>query len=145
MVSDGDTSEDRGVGIDRHVILDNRMTRYVQHVAVLIIFEALGTKGHTLIECHVVADDTRLTNDHTRAVVDGEILSDGGTRMDVDTSLRVRQLCDDTGDDRYLQLMQFMGDAVVRHRIHHGIAEDHLSVVRGGRVVVEHRLHIGIE
>ena len=38
-----------------------------------------------------------------------------------------------------------MGNAVVRHGIHYGIAEYHLTVVWGCRVVVEHSLRIGIE
>ena len=47
----------------------------------------------------MVADDTGLANHDTRAVVDGEILADGGSRMDNDTSLGMRLLRDDTGND----------------------------------------------
>ena len=38
-----------------------------------------------------------------------------------------------------------MSDTIVRHRIHDGITEDDLTIVRGGRVVVIHRLCISIE
>ena len=65
--------------------------------------------------------------------------------MDVNTCLRMGQLRDDTRDDGHLQLMQPMGDAVVRHRIHHRIAEDHLAVIPGSGVSIEHRLDVGIE
>ena len=65
--------------------------------------------------------------------------------MDIDTCLRMGQLRDDTRDDRHFQLMQSMGDAVMRHCIHYWIAEDHLTIVPGGRIGIEHGLHIGIE
>ena len=83
----GDTSEDRGVGIDGDMVLDDRMTGNIQHVAVLIVAEALGTKRHTLIEGDVVADDGGLANDDARAVVDSKILADLGTWVNVDTRL----------------------------------------------------------
>ena len=38
-----------------------------------------------------------------------------------------------------------MGDAVVGHGVDHGVAEDDLTVVVGGGVVVEHGFHVGIE
>ena len=44
-----------------------------------------------------------------------------------------------------MRVVQLVGDAVVRHRVHHGVAEDDLAVVGCGRVVVEHGLHVGVE
>jgi hypothetical protein len=41
--------------------------------------------------------------------------------------------------------MQFVGYAIVRHGVDDGIAEDDLTVVGCGRVVVEHGLNVGIE
>ena len=144
-MADGDAAEDRGIRIDGNVVLDDRVTWDVEHIALLVILETLGTKGDTLIESDVIANDRGLTDDDTRAVVDGEILADLSTWMDVDTCLGVGQLGDDTRDDGHLQLMQSMGDAVVGHRVHDGIAEDDLAVVPGGRIGVEHGLHVGIE
>ena len=40
--------------------------------------------------------------------------------------------------------VQFVSHAVVRHRVHHRIAENYLAVVGGSRVIVEHGLHISI-
>ena len=55
------------------------------------------------------------------------------------------QLCHDSGNHGHLQLMQFVSHAVVSHRVHHGVAEYHLSIVRHCRVVVKHRLDVGIK
>ena len=121
------------------------MTRHVQHITLLVILEALGTQRHTLIQRHVVADNRGLSDHHTRAVVYREILTDLSTRMNIDTRLRVSLFGDDTRNHRHLQLMQLMGDAIMRHRVHTGITEDHLTIVRCSWIVVKQRLHIGIE
>ena len=104
VVANGDATQYRSVRIYRHVVFDNRVTRYIQHVAVSIILEALGTQCDTLIQRDVVANDTRLTNHDTRAVVDGEVLADGGTRMDIDTRLGVGLLGNDTRNDGHRSL-----------------------------------------
>lgn len=145
VVADGDTAEDGGIGIDRDVILDDGVTRHVENITVLIIFETLSTEGNALIEGDVIANDTRLANDDASAVVDGEIFANLCTRMDVDTRLRMCLLGDDTWDDGHFQFMQFVGYAIVRHGVDDGIAEDDLTVVGCGRVVVEHGLNVGIE
>lgn len=142
MVSNGDAPKDRGIGVDGDVVLDNGMARNVEHVAVLVVLEALGTKGDTLIEGDVVADDARLANDDTSAMVDGEVFANLGAWVDVDTGFRVCLLGDDTGNDGYLQLVQLMGDAVMCHRVDHWVAEDDLAIVRRSGVVVEHGLGI---
>ena len=102
VVADGDTAEDGGIGIDRDVILDDGVTRHVENITVLIIFETLSTEGNALIEGDVIANDTRLANDDASAVVDGEIFANLGTRMDVDTRFGMGLLSDDAGDDGYV-------------------------------------------
>ena len=49
MVADGDAAENGGVGVDGDVILDNRVARHVEHVAVLVVLETLGAEGNTLV------------------------------------------------------------------------------------------------
>ena len=87
-LSDGDASENGGVGIDDDIVFEDRVARNaLDRVAVLVEWEALGTEGDTLVELHVVADDAGGSDDHTRAMVDGEVFADGGLRVDVDTGL----------------------------------------------------------
>ena len=145
VVPNGDAPQDGGVGVDGDVVLDDGVTWNVEHVAVLVVLERLGTQGDALIEGDVVADDASLSDDNTRAVVDGKILANLGTGMDVNTSLRVGLLGDDAWNDRYVQLVQPMGNAIVYHRLDDGVAEDDLAVVGSCGVVVEHGLHVGIE
>ena len=144
MVADGDATKDGGIGIDGDMILDDGVTGNVEHVAVFIVAEALGTEGDTLIEGDVVANDGGLANDDASAVVDGEILAYLGARMDVDAGARVGLLGDDAGYDGHLHLMEQMGQTVVGHGVHDGIAVDDLALVGGGRVAEEHCLDIGI-
>ena len=145
VVADGDAAQDGGIGVDGDVVLDDGVSRDVEHIALLVVFEALGTEGDTLIEGDVVADDAGLADDDTRAVVDGEVLANLGTGVDVDAGLGMGLLGDDAGDDGHLHLVQAVGDAVVYHRVDHGVAEDHLAVGLRRRVVVEHGLHVGIQ
>ena len=144
VVAYGDASEDRSIGIDGDVVLDNGVAWHVQHVALFVVLETLGTKGNTLIESDVVADNAGFTDNDTRTMVDGEIFANLCSRMNVDTCLGVGLFGNDARNDGDFQLMQLMGNAVVRHRVHHRVAEDDLAVVRCGRVVVEHRLDISI-
>ena len=84
-MSDGDASQYGGVGVYDDVILQYRMARNaLDGLAVFVQRETLGTEGDTLIQLHVVTDDARLADNHTRAVVDGEETTDFGSRMDVD-------------------------------------------------------------
>ena len=121
------------------------MTRHVEHIAIRIVLKALGTEGHTLIQRHVGTDDTGLTDDDARAVVDGKIFTYLRPWMDVDTRLGVSLLSDDTRQDGNLHTVQDVGNTVVGHSIHHGVTEDDLTIGLRGRVVVEHRLNIGIQ
>ena len=145
VMTNGNTSKDRGVRIDRHIVLYDGVTRNVQHISLLVVLKALGTERHTLIERHMTADDGGLANHDTRTVVDGEILTNLGSWMDINTRLRVSLFRNDTRDDRHFQFVQPMSDTIVSHRVHAGIAEDDLTVVRCSRVVVKQCLHIGIE
>ena len=87
VVADGDTTQDAGITIDGDIVLDDGMAGYVEHVAISVFLEALGTQRHTLIERHVTADDTGLANDHACTVVDGKVFVYLCTRMDVDACL----------------------------------------------------------
>ena len=121
------------------------MTRHIQHIAILIVLKALGAQRYTLIQTHVVADDGSLANYHTRTMIDREIFADLCSWVDIDSSLRVSQLRDDSWDHRHLQLVKLVGHAIVGHRIHHRITEDDLAIVGYCRIIIEHSLYIGIQ
>ena len=115
IVADGYAAKNRCVGVDDHVVLNDRMARYVYGIAVLVKLETLGAKRNSLIELYMVAYDCSLADNYAGAVVDAEILADTGTRMDVDTGKRVSKFSDYTGQDGYSQLKQAMCHTVVVH------------------------------
>lgn len=53
-------------------------------------------------------------------MVDGEVVSDGSLRIDIDTCLRVCQLRHHSGDEGHAELVQNMSDTVVGYRLDHG-------------------------
>ena len=85
VMSDGHAAKHGGVGVDDHIVLDYRMARYVDGIAVLIKLEALGTKRNSLIELHMIAYDCSLADNHAGTVIYAEILTDLSTGMDVNT------------------------------------------------------------
>ena len=145
MMADGNSSEDGSVGIDGNIVLNDGVSGDVEHITLIVVLEALGTEGNTLIKGDVVADDTGLTDNDARPMVDGKVFTYLGSRMDIDARFGVCQLSDDAWNNWNMQLVKLMGYAVMRHSVHDGIAEDDLPVVGGSRVVVEHGLNVGIE
>ena len=113
----GISAQDRRIRIQDHMIADVRMTlASLEKVSFFILAEAADTQRHTVIHTHMIAYDSRLTDDDARTVVNTEILSDPGTRIDVDACLFMRIFRDDTGNDRNVQFVQFMSDAIEEDR-----------------------------
>ena len=110
--------------------------------AVGVLGEGERAQGHALVEAAAVADDAGLADDHARAVVDEEIVADGGPGMDVDARARVGHLGDDARDQRHLEAVELVGDAVMHHGVHGGIAEDGLARAGGRGVAFVARLGI---
>ena len=141
-----DVAQYGGVGVDDHMVAYLRVAvDALDGVARLVEREAFRAERNALVQFHVVADDRRLADDHPRAVVDGEVVADGGTRVYVDARLRMRHFGDDARDKRHLQPQQGVGDAVVADGADGRVAEDDLAVALGRRVAVVGRLHVGLQ
>ena len=142
--SDGDATEDGGIGVDDDIIFEDRVARdSLDRIAVLIERETLGSEGYTLVEFHIVADDAGSSNHHTRTVVDGEVLADGSLRVNINTGFRMRQLSHHSRNERHSQFVQYMGDAVVGNCLDDRVAGDDFSVAHGSRVALVGSLYIG--
>lgn len=115
VMTDGYAAKYRCVGVDYHVVLNDRMARYVYRIAVLVKLETLGTKRNSLIELYMIANDCSFSDNHTCAVVYAEILADARTRMDVYAGKRMCKFSDYAGQDGYSQLKQAMCHTVVVH------------------------------
>ena len=127
------------------MVLYDRMARHVEHVALSIILETLGTQRHTLIERHVRPNDGRLADDHTRAVVYSKVLANLCPGVNVDAGARVGLLGDDARQHRHLHQVQHMSQTIVSHSVDDGIAVDDLTIISRCRVIVKHRLHVGVQ
>ena len=143
---DSDAPQDSGIGVDYHIVLDDRVAgNPLYGVAILIEREALGTQRHTLIQFHIVAYDTRRTNYHTSAVVYREMMTDIGRRVNVDASLRVSHLGDDTGYELYAHSQQLVCHTVIDQSLDTGITTYNLIVRLRSRIPIICSLHVHVE
>ena len=85
-MADSDAPKDAGIAINGHVVLDDGVTGYVEHIAVSVLLEALRAERYALIECHVTADDTGLANNHSCTMINGKVFAYLCAWMDVDAS-----------------------------------------------------------
>lgn len=115
VMSDGYAAQYRCVGVDDHIVLNDRMARHVDGIAVLIKLEALGTKRNSLIELDMIAYYCSFSNYNSGSMVYAEILTYMCTRMDVDSGKRMGKLRDNAGQDGYAQLQQAVCHAVMYH------------------------------
>ena len=143
--ADGDAPEDGGVGVHRHAVFQDGVAGNLARHALRVVGEVPRTQCNPLIQGHMRADDGRLSDDDAGAVVDGEVVADDRTGMDVDAGGGMGILREHAGDDRDAQQMQFMGRTVVDHRRHGRIAEDDLLEAAHGRVVVGDGFHVGFQ
>ena len=102
VVTDGNTAKDRGIGVNGDVVLDNRVARHVEDIAIGIVLETLGTKRHTLIQSDMITYNTCFADDDTSTMIDGKIFANLCARVDIDTRLGMGQFSNDTGNDGHL-------------------------------------------
>lgn len=143
VVTDRYAPQDRGVGVDPHIILDYWMTRNIDRITKLIEPKALGTQRHTLIDNHIFANDRRLANHHACTVVDSEVTCNGRSRVNINSTLRVSNLSYHSRNNRHPQLMQTMSYTMVRNSHHRWITQHNLGIRRSGRIGLIYRLDIG--
>jgi len=76
--------------------------------------KTLRTESHPLVDAHTIADNTGLSYNHTGSVVDEKASSDLRARMNVDPGSTVGVLTDNARNNGHAQLIQLMGNAMVR-------------------------------
>ncbi|CAB5709211.1 Uncharacterised protein [Comamonas aquatica] len=145
-LADGHPPQDGGAGVDHHVVLDDGVAcpAFLQ-VALGILGKALGAQGHGLVDAHVLSEDGGLSDHHARAVVDEAARTDLRTGVDVDARLPMGQLGHDARQQRQVQPVEGVGDAVVDEGQHAGVAQHHLVHAARGRVAVEGSQHVGVQ
>ena len=144
MVANGDSPKHSGIGIYYYIILNNGVTCYTfNRITLIIQWKALGPKCDALIQFYVIANDTSLSDNDARAVVDGKIFANRRTWMDVYACLRVRHLCQHARNERHFHLEKLMSNAVIGERFNHGVARNNLCSALGCGVTIESCRHIG--
>jgi hypothetical protein len=114
-------------------------------MALGILGKALGAQRHGLVDAHVLADDGGFADHHTGAVVDEEAGADLCAGVDVDAGLPMGQLGHDAAQQRQLQPVEGVGDAVVDQRQHAGVAQHHLVHAARSGVAMEGGQHIDVQ
>ena len=95
-----------------------------------------------LIQFDMVADRAGLTNHHTGAMVDEKVVADRGPRMDINAGTSMGPFGHHPRNERNPKPIQFMGQAINRHRFQTRIAENHLVQALHRGIAIERRLGI---
>ena len=122
-----------------------RLLGVLDRISTFVERETTGTEGDTLIEFHVLSDDTRFSNHHTRAVVDGEVFANLRTWVDVDSRFGMSHFREHTWNERHTEQKQFVCHAVVGQCLDDRIATDDFAMVLGCWVAVVGSNHVGGE
>lgn len=97
-----DTAQDGAIAVYDDIVFEDRMAvDTLDGVTLCIKGETLGSEGNALVEFHMVAKDTGGTDDDACAMVDGEVATDGGGGMYVNTSFAMSHFGDDARYERY--------------------------------------------
>ena len=112
-------------------------------IAIFVGRQFLSRQADSLEDADMMPDPAGLANDGTGSVVDGEVVADDGTRMDVNACFGVSHLGNHPRNERNPQDIQLMGNAMVADGPESWVAKDHFAEVLGGWISVEGGLRIG--
>ena len=112
-------------------------------IAIFIGRQFLSRQADSLEDADMMPDPAGLANDGTGSVVDGEVVADDGTRMDVNACFGVGHLGNHPRNEGNPQDIQLMGNAIVADGPESWVAKDHFAEVLGGWISVEGGLRIG--
>ena len=139
-------AEDGGVGVDRHIVFDGRVTLGVADQPSFGVFgKTHRPERHPLVELDALANHRGLTDHHTGGVVDEERLPDRSTRVDVHTGFLMDVFGHQARQQRHIHLVQRVGHPMDHDRQNARVGEHRLVRVARRRIAVVGRLHIGRE
>src|SRR5688572_11283967 len=142
--ADRDAPEHGRARVDRHVVLDDRVARLAldQAAGGLVDLEALRAERHALVERDAITDDRGLADHDAGAVVDEELAADRRAGVDVDAGPPVRVLGDEARQQRHVERIEDVRDAMARDREHAGVGVERLDGMTAGRVVAPGRARV---
>lgn len=105
----GVAAEYGGAGVDDDVVADFGVAvDAFDGVAIVADGDAFGTEGDALIYFDMGANDGGLADYDAGAVVDEEVISDGGAGVNVNAGAAVGIFCHDAGDVGYAEGVDFV-------------------------------------
>ena len=96
-------AKDRGARIDDDVIFNRGMALLIAEF--IGVLKRLRAEGDALVDADVIANDRRLADNHARAMVDEEIMTDRRAWMDINARGTMGKLAHHAGQDGYAFLI----------------------------------------
>ena len=90
-----------------------------------------------LVNLDILADHCGFANHDACAMIDKEVFADGCTRMNVDARFGMGIFGHESRENRNVQKIKFVGDAVNSCRHEAGVGEDNLVKATGSGVAVK--------
>ena len=99
--TNGDAAQDGGARVNDDIIFNNRMPRiaFDKH-PVIIFLEPFGTQSDSLVHADMSPDNGGFADNHAGAMVDKKTLADLRAGMNVNSRSGVRNLGNNTGNQR---------------------------------------------
>ena len=138
VVTHRKAAENLSAGTDHYALAERRM-------ALLSATEADAAQRHAVIDRAVVANNGRLTDHHTHAVVDEDAAADACGRMNFNAGEKAADMAHPTGKTVPSLDPAPVCGAVKRQRVQPRIAENHLPGTESGRVSLENGPHIFLD
>lgn len=102
-------------------------------------------QGHSLVNFNIVAYNCGLANHDTGSMVDAEVSTDLGPRVNVDAGAGVGGRRYDPGDHRYLLFIELMSNPMEGKCVEARVRPYYLQRGPCCRVTLEHAVHIGLQ
>ena len=100
--ADGDAAKNCRIRVDDNVVFQYRMAENpLNWFPFFVERKAFGAESNSLIQFYIVANNSSLSNYHTGAMVDRKSVSDGCTRVNIDSCFGMCHFCNDTGNEWY--------------------------------------------
>ena len=131
---DGIAAENGGSCVNGDIVQNCRVALFARKS--LAASRGKSSQRNALINLHILADDCGFANHNAGTVVDKEVLADGCTRMDVNARFGVGVFCHESRENRNMQKVEFMGNAVDGRCHEAGIGEDDFVEAAGCGVAV---------
>jgi hypothetical protein len=108
-------------------------------------FFAGSAKGDALVNQAVVSEDGGFANHNAHAVVNKKGFAEGGTWMDFYPSDEARKMGNKPGDDRYVEVMQLVRDAMQHNCMEAGVKQEDFQRISCRWILFKNNVEVSFE